>query len=79
MSTSLSAQNFLKSEAAAVIRKDLKRMMASPDFNTRSTYSPTSVEDLLFVDKHMKYLSQHPNLNPNHYISNLKLMTRVTH
>lgn len=77
MSSSLSAQKFLKSEAADLIREDLKQMVESPNFNTRSTYSPSSEVDLLFVDKHMKYLSQHPNLNPQHYLSNLRLMTRI--
>lgn len=76
MSGSLGSQKFLASDAAKSIRADLEKMMSDPGFNTVSTYSPTSVEDVLFADKHLKYLSQHPNVNPAHYLSNLRLMTR---
>jgi len=77
MGSPLSVQKFMASEAAELIRENLTKMMDDPEFNTVSTYSPTSVERMLFVDKHMKYLSQHPNLNPDHYLSNLRLMTRI--
>ncbi|MDN5275448.1 MAG: hypothetical protein JWN33_97 [Candidatus Saccharibacteria bacterium] len=73
----LNAQQFYKSEEANVIRTGLNEMMKSPSFNTRSTYSPKSTEDITFVDKHMTYLSTHPKVNPNEYMSNLRLMTRI--
>ena len=78
MNSPMSAQKFLKSEEASLARKELRKMMADTRFNTQSTYSPSSSERLLFVDRHMKYLSVHVNLNPNHYIANLKLMTRIS-
>jgi hypothetical protein len=74
---SLSAQRFLDSAEAIEIRVILKKMMTDPAFNTKSMYSPTAGGDVLFVDKHMDYLSQHPTLNVSHYLSNLRLMTRV--
>lgn len=77
MSNPLSVQKFLASDAAVLAREQLMKMMDDPEFNTRSTYSPSSEERMLFVDKHMKYLGQHPNLNPQHYLSNLRLMTRI--
>lgn len=76
MRTTISQQKFLDSAEAAAIRKTLEDMMADDRFNTGSTYDAGNVEDMLFVDKHMKYLSEHPKLNPQHYISNVRLMTR---
>lgn len=77
MSNTLSAQKFLKSTEAAAIRQTLQNMMASPDFNTTSTYSPSCEGMLSFEEKHINYLSQHTSLNVEHYLSNLRLMTRI--
>ena len=77
MAKSLSAQRFLDSEEAINIRTTLEEMMTDPAFNTRSMYSPAAGGEVLFVDKHMEYLSQHTTLNVEHYLSNLRLMTRV--
>ncbi len=78
MAKSLSAQRFLDSQEAEVIRDTLRTMMTDPAFNTRSMYSPAAGGEVLFVDKHMEYLSQHTTLNVEHYLSNLRLMTRIT-
>lgn len=77
MAKSLSAQRFLDSPEAEGIRETLEEMMKSPEFNTKSMYSPAAGGDVLFVDKHMEYLSQHSAVNVAQYISNLRLMTRV--
>jgi len=77
MAKSLSAQRFLDSKEALLIRDTLSNMMTDPEFNTRSMYSPAAGGDVLFVDKHMEYLSQHTTLNVEHYLSNLRLMTRI--
>jgi len=77
MAKSLSAQRFLDSKEALLIRDTLMNMMTDPEFNTRSMYSPAAGGDVLFVDKHMEYLSQHTTLNVEHYLSNLRLMTRI--
>lgn len=77
MRTTLSQQKFLDSEVAANIRKSLERMLNDVTFNTASTYSSTMEERLSFIDTHMKYLSEHPKLDPEHYLSNLRLKTRV--
>jgi hypothetical protein len=73
---SIGSQKFLASDAGKLIREDLEKMMSDPGYNTTSTYSPSSIENVEFADKHMKYLSQHPHVNPEHYLSNLRLMTR---
>ena len=77
MAKSLSAQRSLDSKEALLIRVTLSNMMTDPEFNTRSMYSPAAGGDVLFVDKHMEYLSQHTTLNVEHYLSNLRLMTRI--
>lgn len=77
MAKSLSAQRFLDSAEAELIRVTLREMMTDPAFNTRAMYSPAAGGEVLFVDKHMEYLSQHTTLNVTHYISNLRLMTRI--
>jgi len=70
-------QNFLKSEAGTMARNELKLMVADPDYNTRSSFSVIEPDGVSFVDKHMKYLSEHPKLNYQHYLSNLKLITKL--
>lgn len=77
MRTTLSQQKFLDSEAAVQIREQLIKMMEDPKFNTTSTYAATREELLSFVEKHMTYLSDHPKLNPEDYMRNLRLMTRL--
>jgi len=78
MTKSLGAQRFLDSTEAKEIRLILEEMMTDENFNTKSMYSSAAGGDVLFVDKHMEYLSQHTSLNVTHYLSNLRLMTRVT-
>ena len=78
MVQSLGAKKFLSSEEGDLIRQELEDMMKNPQFNTTSTYSPASVGQLEFVDKHMDYLSKHPAVNRQHYLSNLRLMTKIT-
>ena len=77
MGTILSRQKFLASDEAELIRVDLKKMTADPCFNTKSMYSASTLDDVTFVDKHMKYLADHPKLNPQQYLSNIRLMTRI--
>lgn len=78
MTNTISTRKFYDSEAATKMHEQLEALMESPDFNTASTYSPASAEMINFVDKHMKYLSVHPTLNHDHYLSNLKLKTRIS-
>lgn len=77
MVQSLGAKKFLSSDEGDLIRQELEGMMTNPQYNTTSTYSPASEGQLTFVDKHMDYLSKHPAVNRQHYLSNLRLMTRV--
>jgi hypothetical protein len=73
-------RKFLDSEEAAQIKQTLKHMEKNDDYNTTSTYIANGLRypgnNISFTDKHMRYLSEHPKLNPKHYLSNLRLITR---
>jgi hypothetical protein len=73
----LRQQDFLDSAAGMAAKSDLKVMAESPDYNTQSQFSSRMVDGMPFVDRHMQYLCDHPNLNPQQYISNLRLMTKI--
>jgi hypothetical protein len=73
--------NFVESAEGQEALQALTLMCSDSRYNTVSTFSADSIsynDNLIpFVDKHMKYLSEHKNLNPTHYIANLRLMNRV--
>jgi hypothetical protein len=58
-------------------RRELAAMAASPDFNTNPLKAGDGDEK--FIEKHLIYLGNHTNINPSHYLSNLRLMTKVRH
>jgi hypothetical protein len=75
------APPFLVSEEGVIARKALQELADDLKFNTQGSYSadgvayPDNVQP--FVEKHMRYLAAHPNLDAQHYISNLRLKTRI--
>jgi hypothetical protein len=54
-------QAFFTSEAGMKAKLQLKSMVNNPASNTR----------------HLLYLSEHPKLNTQHYLSNLRLKTKI--
>lgn len=78
MSKPAAAQRFLDSDEAVTLREELLKMVDDPCFNTNSTYTTDSSDRLLFVDKHMNYMSKYSNINPRQYLSNLKMKTRIS-
>lgn len=81
MATQKRSSDFADSEEGREIRHRLERIALSSTYNTASSYSANSSlypDNLIpFVDKHMNYLINHPKLEADHYLANLKLMTRV--
>jgi hypothetical protein len=73
--------DFFVSEEGMEIKRILNSMTMDDSYNTDSSYSANSVlypNNLIpFVDKHMNYLYTHPSTNPQHYISNLRLVTKI--
>lgn len=81
MTVTKKKSDFYASEEALAIKAVLLRMDADDNYNTPSSYSADSASYenniIPFVDKHMRYLQAHPNLNMQQYISNLRLMSRI--
>jgi hypothetical protein len=73
--------DLLLSEEGLLIQETLRHMEHDTAFNTEACYSADTVNhpdsQISFADKHIKYLRSHPQVNPQHYLSNLRLMTRV--
>ncbi|QQS18155.1 hypothetical protein IPL68_05985 [Candidatus Saccharibacteria bacterium] len=55
-------------------------MASDTTYITEAGYSPNSElypnHVIPFVEKHLEYLRTHPTTDPQHYLSNLRLMTR---
>jgi hypothetical protein len=73
--------NFFETLAGIRARQLLAEMVADTSFKTETYYSANVVlhpgNQMSFVDKHMEYLRAHPSTDPEQYISNLRLMTRI--
>jgi hypothetical protein len=74
-------QSFLDSEEAKDIKRMLQQMTQDISYSTQPSYSGDSLtypDNLMpFIDKHMNYLSNHPKLDADKYLANIRLMTRV--
>jgi hypothetical protein len=73
--------NFSDTQDGDDARRVLEAMVLDARYNTAASYSSKTeiYPDNLrpFVDKHMEFLSTHPDTNPAHYLANLRLMTRL--
>lgn len=64
------------------VREKLAAMESNSLLNTTaSTYTARSAQypdgKMPFVDKHIAYLLSHPKLDPDQYLSNLRLMLKT--
>lgn len=70
--------DFFTTQEGAEIEAELRRMAADSNYKTDPSYSANADDHLIsFVEKHKHYLMQHQSLDPRHYLSNLKLMTKI--
>jgi hypothetical protein len=80
MPTIRKKRNLYETSEGESIRLQLIAMASDDAFLTGPSYSADAVaypdSQIPFVDKHMAYLNSHPQLDPDHYLSNLKLMMR---
>ena len=64
------------------IREVLEEMSTDPQMITVSAYRANAElwpgNRISFIDTHLAYIKSHPNLNPQHYLSNLRLSIRKT-
>lgn len=81
MSVQKNKAGFLVSQPGIDALNALNDMVASKEYHTESSYSANTAlhtDNLIsFTDKHMMYLQNHLSIDPEQYISNLKLMTRI--
>lgn len=81
MAVTKSRAGFADTETGQKIRQKLLRMTEDAAYNTSPVYSANGLlysDNLMpFVDKHMNYLISHPMLDPDMYIANVKLLTRI--
>ncbi|MBI1857165.1 hypothetical protein HYS01_02735 [Candidatus Saccharibacteria bacterium] len=63
------------------IREKLRLMELDPGLKTESAYRANAVlwpDNLIsFIENHAMYLRVHPKVNPEHYLSNLRLMIKI--
>lgn len=73
--------NFFDTEEGAKMKASLRLMQQNTSFSTEASYSANAANHpdnlISFVDKHMNYLNAHQNVNPDHYLANLRLVTRL--
>lgn len=81
MSTYSKKADFFETPEGVRARQILIAMAADAGYTTVSSYSANSElypdHKIPFVEKHMEYLRAHPATDPEHYLSNLRLMTRL--
>lgn len=81
MPTPKKRADFYESEDGERVREALSTMVSDSIYMTNATYSANSAlypDNLVtFVEKHMKFLSEHQEVNINQYLSNLRLMSRI--
>lgn len=67
-------KRYYDSEECDNARKALLKLVKDPTYDTDSSYYNGTSRN--FIDRHLYYLSMHPGISMEGYISNLKLMTR---
>lgn len=81
MASPKSRVDFVNTDAGKDIKRRLERMVTDGQYNTESGYSANSTlyPDNLqpFVDKHISYLTSHTKVDPEQYLANIKLLTRL--
>jgi len=80
MASTTKRSDFSTSDVGVAAYNTLKDMAKSANFKTKPGYSANTElypdHVMPFVDKHMHYLQTHPAVNIDHYLANLKLMTK---
>ena len=73
--------NIYDSEIGTTVRNALADLQNDPKYITIVSYTADQVGYpdgvMPFVEKHLLYLHQHPSVNPDHYLSNLRLKLKV--
>ena len=80
MATTKKRQDFLTSEEGLSCQAILEKMETDKGFHTESSFTVDVDQfpdnQMPFVTTHMTYLAKHADVNPQHYISNLRIRMR---
>lgn len=73
--------NLFDSEEGTEIRRALRQLELDDRYNTQPTQT-SNLDDypdgqIPFTDVHLLYLTRNPSVNPDHYLSNLRLRLRI--
>lgn len=66
----------MKSVKASQLKDELREMGDSPLYNTKIAALVEADTDY-FIEKHMRYMSNHLSMDHFQYVQNLKLMTKI--
>lgn len=81
MATTKKKEDFLTSDEGLSCRTILENMVADNAFHTAPSFTVDignfPDNQMSFVTTHMTYLAKHSEVNPRHYISNLRLRSRI--
>lgn len=73
--------DFFETEDGIEVVRALRAMSLDKAYNTEGGYTANSqlyADNIIpFVEKHKDYLRNHPSTDPQHYLSNLRLMTKI--
>jgi hypothetical protein len=65
----------------AEVRQALSLMDGDSSYKTDPGYSSSDTlypaHQVPFIERHVQYLQNHPKVNPEHYLANLRIMTRI--
>lgn len=81
MATVKKRVSFFDSAEGTMVKDALDLMAGDKAYNTSASYTANIIQNpdnlISFTDKHMNYLNSHPKIDPNQYIANLRLMTKI--
>lgn len=81
MSTYKKRIDFLESEEGVAFKNALLEMTADSRYATEPSYSANTTlysdNRIPFIDKHILYLQAHPQIDPEQYLANLRLITKL--
>jgi len=73
--------DFFETQKGVEFKEKLLQMHTSEKYMTASSYSSKSelyADNLIpFIDKHMNYIKSHPQLDPDQYLANLQIVTKI--
>jgi hypothetical protein len=83
MPTPKKRPQYFTSEDGVFALQELQALDEDMLYHTGSSYSANGElypdHEIPFVDKHMAYLRDHPELDSRQYIANIKLKTKIKH